>query len=118
MTDITFKDIEAEVRKLAAERPDFEYPEGSCYYNPSTFPRKPSCLFGQAFINLGEPVPESYENIPITTVMRRLGIRFTEQEGYWAGTVQNQQDGSHPWGKAIALGDKWHPLHEETDTAA
>ncbi|QFG25428.1 hypothetical protein [Actinomadura sp. WMMB 499] len=119
MTDITFKDIENEVRRLVNENPDYKYPapyDGLCTYNAvesegeDGTEAKPACLFGQAFTNLGSPIPDKHEGQFIQTVLGVLGINSTRAERCWAGAVQDKQDNSRRWREAVAFADRIYPI--------
>ncbi|TDB90885.1 hypothetical protein E1264_03400 [Actinomadura sp. KC216] len=106
---LTFKQIENEVRRLAAENPDFVYESyhGSCFYNPTERAGKQygACIFGQAFTNLGTPVPDGIDEDYIGSVLPNMGIETTLDQYEWAGTVQYQQDQGCAWALAVALAD-------------
>lgn len=115
---ITFEQLEAEVRRLAEERPDYIYhrpdpSNPSCYYrNPDG---TPGCIFGQAFEALG------YEILPgrgpggvvgaVAYVLFALDIETTSAQALWAGAVQMKQDAHTRWGEAVAAADVTYPLN-------
>jgi hypothetical protein len=123
MTDLTFEQIESAVRELASENPEFVYDQGSspfCKYNPNH--EQPGCIFGQAFIALGEPVPSQFDptegselEAGIIRVLEYLGIETTVRQRAWADAVQSNQDMSYPWQRAVERGDrftnKYFPEH-------
>lgn len=105
MNTFTVKQIDAELRKLMKEKPDFVYsPKGSgrCFYNqgPAGEPdRCDGCIFGQALQNLG--VPKS--QLTSDACIRDFAIDFlTEGEApkYWE-QVQIHQDEGMPWGELV-----------------
>lgn len=112
---ITYEQVKAEVIRLATERPDFVYPpdaEGTgrtCFYRDyTTEDGKPPCIWGQAFINLGQPVPERLEQEPISVVFY---VMFGEDRPFlgdieWATRVQKSQDSGHSWGVAVSSAEK------------
>ncbi|MEU9871082.1 hypothetical protein AB0C87_24845 [Actinomadura sp. NPDC048021] len=109
MSEITFQQIEAEVRRLADEKPEFVYKsyEGACFYNPAEREGKQygACIFGQAFKNLDFEVKEDYEYKSIGTLLELLDVETTLGEFMWAGAVQRLQDGGTAWGEAVSLAD-------------
>ncbi|TDB90882.1 hypothetical protein E1264_03385 [Actinomadura sp. KC216] len=111
MTKPTFAALESKVRELASANPDFVYDRGdyiSCRYNPDDL--QPGCLFGQAFIALGHPIPMHLDTRPIDTVLRILAIEMTPEEESWAWYAQKGQDRGKPWGEAVKNADRLHPL--------
>lgn len=116
MSKLTFEDIEKTVRELAEENPDLVYDNGGyqiCQYNPDK--RQAGCLFGQAFIRLGEPVPSRFDakeltsavESAITDVMSDLGIEATPRQRSWAYHAQERQDAGIPWGEAVKSADEY-----------
>lgn len=115
MTEITFEDIETEVRRLVCKSPDFKYERSrdyGCFYNPTVRNGKQygSCLFGQAFINLGEPVPVGCDGDYIGSVFEDMNIDVTEEQRDWAYRAQLKQDEGMPWREALAEADAAYPL--------
>lgn len=116
MKTITFEALEAEVRRLVAESPDYIYPRSNdfngttqCVYNPTA--TKPACLFGQAFTNLGSPAEAYHEGASAAAV-------FAEYQDFgsitdlpagqetWLSYVQTAQDRGDRWEDALRLGDE------------
>lgn len=120
--DFTTADVVAEVRRLAAESPDYVYYPKGCeegeevsYYTGCSYVTGADgkgCIVGQALANLG--VPEVYlsmsdgENalgalagLGLTT---RDHVRFvkdrTPEENFLIG-VQTRQDDATAWGEAV-----------------
>ena len=86
--------ILAEVRKVAAEQPDYVYPFLRCKYMSDE--GRPMCIIGHALFNLGylpTPVPLIYEGHGVETVLDRLNIQVDMAEVYWLNKVQEAQDG-------------------------
>lgn len=105
---VTFKQLETEVRRLAAANPEYRYPaelEDTCVYNETD--NLPACIFGKAFANLGHPVPEKFEGSSISVVIRGLGVLVSYEDLRWAERVQGFQDAGFPWGKCIDVADHW-----------
>lgn len=114
---ITFAALEREVRELALSRPHFIYPHAparggirnySCSYNGREDYGQPPCIFGQAFINLGLPVPANMEGDPIDTVIYELlvdGKDLSDPDTNWASTLQARQDVGDPWKDALMRAD-------------
>jgi hypothetical protein len=109
----------AEVRRLAAESPDFVYrrpgrdrasgPE--CFYVHKTEDGEQvgGCLIGQALINLGVPIDEVAELDTLDIggaedVLPQFGIHT--HEAVWAGWVQHYQDTGDRWGVAVMKADE------------
>lgn len=117
MTKVTFEQLEAEVRRLAAENPDHVYvrpePGSRCYYRSPD--DTPGCIFGQAMEALGFAIPPGDGKFAgsIDGVMCNiLGIAPTfDQEG-WARAVQGVQDIGDTWASAVARADRLYPLHQ------
>jgi len=113
--NVTFDELAAEVKRLAAERPHFTYPDstGGCTYVDETEDLgyySPPCLFGQSLLNLGIPdVVLRGEGNRIRTVMQLVGITFKPQEGNWASMVQSEQDSGVSWGEVIAGCESYFP---------
>lgn len=114
MAEITFDQIEAKVRELAAESPEYRYPgngNGSCFYAPNG--EIPSCIFGKALIALG--VEASWltgrEGNGIVALMRdHLSVAATVQQRLWAARLQRFQDTGQTWGYAVSEADRLFPL--------
>lgn len=110
----------AEVRKIAAERPDYVYGLANCQYMVNGHP---SCIMGQALYRLGYlPSVVPIEDVTINLVLSKLGIEVAPDELTWLCRVQNAQDGrvslaSHgpdvvnmldrrlSWGQAVQYAD-------------
>lgn len=112
-----------EVRRLAAEQPDFVYgnQEGAdvnedCSYFGCAIgdTSGQACIVGQALANLdvdmtnlqrkevkgfGPAIGEALES-------RVVAIPYTEEEQAWLGNVQYHQDRKEPWARAVELADK------------
>lgn len=119
MTDVTFADVQREVRRLAAENPDFIYapaPGRTCnYVRPNGEGGwEGDCLWGQAFIECGITPVEllPFGEVRIGAAFDRLGIAAAEGEIGWARIAQRTQDCSGTWGDAIKLADAQFPLNE------
>lgn len=108
--DIDLGQLEAEVRRLAAENPNYRYPHtNGCVY----VERGPggglcgSCLFGVALINLGVDPQELDlgDHVAIALLLDRNGFAGPQIE--WFQAVQNFQDDRRPWGEAVRLADTY-----------
>lgn len=112
-----------EVRRLAAEQPDFVYgaQEGAdanevCSYFGCTLGNTAgqACIVGQALANLnvdmsGLKRKEDYGvGMAIGEALEwgTVAIPYTEEEVRWLGNVQYHQDRKEPWGRAVAMADK------------
>lgn len=110
ITAVTADQIITEVRRLAAEKPDFVYekPEFSafCLYMHG---EEPGCIFGQALHNLGWDVTAPDAGT-INTVLDDNDVHRTERQALWMREVQHEQDTRTPWGDAVAKADEEFPL--------
>lgn len=105
----------AEVRRLAAEKPDVKYFEhitgpysGRCWYNATD--KAPACIMGQAAANLGFPFENSDEGNVIEWVLAAKGLgKKGDVELAWLGHVQAAQDRNSSWGFAVAEADEKFP---------
>ena len=106
--------VDAELRKLMTEQPDFRYVTrgsdkkiGVCNYNKGAAefcgPECNGCIFGQALQNLG--VPRDCEDLSKQTAVRRLfayngpsDIDLYPQ--YWT-EIQGSQDSGTRWGDLL-----------------
>lgn len=108
-----------EVRRLAAENPDFVYaPPMALYLNGEwakgdackyVHDGRGSCIFGQAMMNTGDitaDVIEPLEGGGICDVCDTLQLGLRDEEMAWARIVQQAQDVGIPWGDAIAEADQ------------
>lgn len=106
---ITWEQLEAEVRRLAAERPAYRYPKyspgGVCYYQTEG---KERCIFGEALGNLGVEVPAAMENSGASSVLAALGVVETpyDHQADWADRVQDSQDAGIRWADAVSAADE------------
>lgn len=113
--DFTFEQLEAEVRRLAEEKPDFVYPyievdnTISCYYRPIN--GRCACIFGRAYLNLGYEFPEAFEietsSLSIASLLKlTMRVQPTEEQLMWAIDLQGQQDcGTYTWSECVAHAD-------------
>lgn len=118
MTDVTYEDVEYEVRRLAAERPDHVYESpynhsnaeedelelGSCRYQHGE--GIPGCLFGHAFLNLGLHLTDEDEGKAAYEVLERMRIGLTDDQALWVGDVQAKQDSGFTWANAVRAADE------------
>jgi hypothetical protein len=114
----TIDDLIKEVRRLAAEKPDYVYPINdadfqesgagiACWYQA---PGKTRCIFGQALANLGVTLPYNAEGQRIRLVIAGSDLvtynpRSDTEKIHWCTGVQNAQDRGKTWGQAIADAD-------------
>jgi hypothetical protein len=121
---ITQYDVVQEVRKIAAERPDFIYRKpqyksngvlvdsASCMYinSPEGEEPIPGCIFGHALLNLGvEPDRiRKYEGAIASSIVRNLLREATVDvlNADWMNKVQDAQDDGVAWGDAVASADE------------
>ena len=110
-----------EVRRLAAEQPDFVYSEqegavGECSYFSCAIGDSSgqACIVGQALASLNVDMSDLKRKedkgigMAICTVLEQgvVEIPYTEEEARWLGNVQYYQDREEPWARAVALADK------------
>lgn len=122
MSDIG-QQLIVEVRKVAAERPNYVYNKTYCQY---LMDGRPSCIIGHALFNLGYlPAAGNYEGQTAEVAISRLGLSLDMGETVWLERVQQVQDGNlflasqgHtaamdqyerrlPWGMAVQYADGW-----------
>lgn len=133
--EVTTLDVVNEIKKLAAEMPDFVYvadPEhkiGStgCSYiygGCNKYPEHCGCIVGQALKRLGIDVAEQHEDAPASLVLRYLGLsdrvgRFVHgantmlRHSRWISVVQRQQDKGSSWSEAVEAADDFERLLPE-----
>lgn len=118
MTDTTtalkVEDLIAEVRRLAAENPNFNYKEacgpewdGTCTYAPTD--QTPACIIGQALTNLGITRQNVYEGHGVNRFLGDIVGDYDRQTGHWLAWVQGEQDRGLPWAEAVAAADVEYP---------
>lgn len=110
----------AEVRRLAAERPDFvyekqttdEWASGVCLYVHQDEQQGlvAGCLIGHALANLGVPLESlrefdrSGDDTSADALLPKFGVSGTVT--LWAMHAQLEQDEGQPWGRAVKLADE------------
>ena len=106
---IKVSDLWAEVKRVAAERPDYVYQEQYCQYQHGG---KPSCIVGHALYRLGMPVSVLAE---IDSAHGEGGICASGLPGerpdlfvddsapdlFALAQAQEAQDNRLPWGEAV-----------------
>lgn len=129
--DRFFEVVEIELRKLAAEQPEFrykteDYTSGTCHYNGPCRshnqllgPDCRGCIFGQAFQRLGWDNATERSTIgPIADLFSDympIGSNFRDCPDSWP-RVQSMQDKGFTWSKAIsALGGKKAGIDDEIE---
>lgn len=118
-SNVTGEQLVAEVRRLASEDPSFIYPvaatppkdKPNCLYNPDK--HQPGCIFGQALINLGDPVPVKDDRGNIGTQVWIKKIEATKAQIRWMMWAQQAQDQRMTWGDAIAYADAQAEAYEQ-----
>lgn len=106
---ITVNDVIAEVRKLAAEKPDNTYtrPGGKqcCYDAGVCTDGSVGCIFGQALARLGHPASGTYTINSILFNREQLGLARDRPAGLWCSYVQDWQDEGFTWARAVEYAD-------------
>lgn len=117
------RDLIPEVRRLAAQNPDYVYPqmtddEGgtACFYlaRSAGNTAKAACIFGRALRNLGvlARTLRKYENTGITGALVSLvrsGLATgTSAQIAWCQRVQTSQDYGESWSYCVARADRMH----------
>jgi hypothetical protein len=120
---ITIEQLILEVRRLAKESPENKYtPEladetasliKACFYNKGKCTNGAvGCIFGQAFRNLGSPIPLVYDNgngAGIKSIFAGLDITHPNQNLIeWCLEAQRNQDSSYTWEKCITEADIYY----------
>lgn len=122
-TLFTHEQLVSEVRKLAAERPDFTYKtpewEISClYWHKET--GTPGCIFGHALANLGVDVSRITRSnaidIALPEIIGNDYYKIPSDIRMWFNQVQEYQDVGISWGEAVVDADKYiEAFGEEND---
>lgn len=121
---ITWPQLEAEVRRLATERPWNKYGQdgsGRCAYAAGVCSDGSiGCIFGQALRACGvNPIEfdsgsEQGQPMDIAGVLEELGlVSGLTRKVMWANEVQGLQDAGEPWGNALAQADECYQLPTE-----
>ncbi|MFF0498493.1 hypothetical protein ACFYU5_18960 [Nocardia aobensis] len=122
--DIPLTEIIAEIRRIAAESPDYVYKPvvkpnslgiGTCEYVERSADGElvGSCIVGRALVNLGVP-PEVLTFTDDFTptafgLLADLDFDVRGAEIKWIQRVQSGQDQKMSWGDAVARADVLHP---------
>lgn len=118
-TPITFAQLQQKIRDLAETNPAYIYPAKNrpagftgrfhnCVYRTNGATGQPACIFGQAFAELGYPVPVELEGNPISELLYVLlaDVATMQPKDFtWAQDVQSKQDRGTPWANAVAHAD-------------
>lgn len=104
-------EVNAHLRSLITEKPDFQYCSGrcGCHYNsgPSGDDHYPKhhctgCVFGQAFQRMGVPA----DNMAEWGSMSDYDFEYLTEQGYipsyWVD-IQETQDEGKKWGRLLRL---------------
>jgi hypothetical protein len=101
--------IIAEIRKVAADNPDFIYqaPYGdACFY---VFNGQPSCIVGRALWNLGfidKTLEKGSDNSIRAHVFLDKHFALDLYERDWIDRVQWHQDAKRTWGQAVEVASR------------
>ena len=102
LSELTIKEVETELHRLAKNNPNFVYNpsgEGNCYYTKghSRGPKCNGCIFGQAFQNLGVS-KEELEGKQISVERLWMDAKKESCPDHW-GDIQSSQDTGYSWGE-------------------
>lgn len=117
MSDLGQKII-AEVRKVAADKPGYVYPQinGNCNYVRNG---QPSCIVGQALWNVGlinsESTIDDYGDSAIKNVVALEDWPLEVGEVNWLTEVQDKQDNGLEWGDAVSRADRYVSVFDDED---
>ncbi len=109
--EVDLEALAAEVRKVAAENPDYVYPENNCVY----FDREgqPSCIVGHGLYRLGVTaddleVEDDSDLVRVENAENVWGLfrGLSSQSLDWMAEVQWNQDVHIPWGEAVRRADE------------
>lgn len=120
MEHVEASDLIAEVRRVAAERPDYNYREeirkvgfDDCVYQLPN--GEPGCLIGQGLFPLMED-KNIFSEFPGLNEDDVEGLEVaglidgTEREIAWLSRAQIRQDAGFTWSEAVAVADCEYPL--------
>ena len=118
----TAADVVAQVRALAAERPDYVYPgadnpRGCSYVDDDLGSGKgQGCLIGQALQRLGVPrdwlrehgdwSPGDNGGVTASVLLSHLEVAEDYTASRFLNTVQMHQDGGEPWRLAVEAAER------------
>ncbi len=92
----------AEVRKIAAERPDTIYAHDGCEYDSKECSDGTiGCLLGQGLTAIGWYILEEADGRAITEVLENAGYLEEDDKVQWCAKVQREQDWGASWGSAV-----------------
>ena len=106
---IKVSELWAEVKKVAAEQPEYVYPEEVCQYQHGG---KPSCIVGHALHRLGVPMgalealddAQDGGGVPAHGIPKEfpdLVEADSESALFALSEAQEAQDNRLPWGEAV-----------------
>ena len=113
---ITTAQIITEIRRLAAEKPDFTYKKPFAddiernWCANFTYGEKGnkvgSCIVGQALLNCGVNLSAGEQYKSFGRLIHKVGWTHSFEEYDWISSVQYRQDVGDTWGTAVAQADK------------
>lgn len=116
--DISLVDVVAEIRRLAAESPDYKYKRQGCVYveEDDTGNLVGSCIVGKALVNLGVEPQTLHYDMPsrIPGALNLLRRPVNDRERYWIDEVQYHQDLGYAWSESVASADEEYPLEVQS----
>lgn len=106
-------DVVSEIRKVAAEQPDFIYNDGSldeCLYTENADGSPGGCIVGRALMRLDVEEEDLVENDGqyASRVLSELDISGNSLVMHWIDEVQRVQDGGKTWAEAVQSADAYY----------
>ncbi|MFF0498492.1 hypothetical protein ACFYU5_18955 [Nocardia aobensis] len=121
INDIPMTDIVSEIRRLAAENPDYIYQsrgDACVYVEPDEAGvLVGSCIVGKALVNLGvNPAELEWEigTIPGAYHLLRSRVGGASREVWWIDWVQGEQDTGYSWADSVASADQERPIEAQS----
>lgn len=105
-------DVVSEIRKVAAEQPDFIYNDGSlteCLYTQNADGSPGGCIVGRALMRLDVEEEDLVKNDGrfASRVLPELGISGDYYVMNWIDKVQKVQDVGDTWAEAVQAADAY-----------
>lgn len=106
-------DVVNEIRKVAAEQPDFIYNDGSadqCLYTQNADGSPGGCIVGRALMRLDveEEALVKNDGQLASHVLSELGISGDSLVIHWIDEAQDAQDSGKTWAQAVQSADTYY----------